>query len=128
MKFKNIRRPTRSKQAGIDVKAPPEKKARMEVHVEDEPGYNRHVEYLQQLYSSKKASLNSIFAILEQTGQQRRKWIFSDSPPSVKEIMEKFPCFNDPRIVSTNTINSNKNMSYYAMFMIICLVTYCSIL
>ena len=57
MKFKNMQRPTRSKQA---VKTPPEKKARLEIPVEDEPSYNHHVEYLQQLYRSKKASLNSI--------------------------------------------------------------------
>lgn len=101
MKFKNIRRPTRSKKAGIALTGPPKKKARMQNDdIEDEPGYDRHVEYLQQLYSSKRASIHSILTVLEQTAQRRRTWIFSESPPTVKEIMEKFPCFNDPRIVS----------------------------
>ena len=81
MKFKNIRRPSRSKKAGIDVIAPPKKKARMENDdLEDEPGYDRHVEYLQQLYSSKRASVNSILMVLDQTSQQRRKRILSKSP------------------------------------------------
>ena len=109
MKFKNARHPSRLQKPGIDVSPPPEKRqdwTRVMLKM------NRHVEYL-QLYTSKKASITSICTILEQTAQLRRKWIFGESPPSIKEIMEKFPWFNDPRIVSS------KNISYYAMYMIL---------
>lgn len=39
--------------------------------------------------------------LLEQTAKQRTSWIHHDSP-SVKEVLDVFPCFADPQIVSAN--------------------------
>jgi len=70
MKFKNLRCPSRTKKAGINV-APLPKKIRIESD-KDEAGYDCHVKYLRQSYSSKKVPINSILAVFEQTAQQRR--------------------------------------------------------
>ena len=41
-----------------------------------------------------------MIALLEATSTQRRLWINEESPP-VSEILEKFPCFEEPKLVST---------------------------
>lgn len=39
--------------------------------------------------------------LLEQTSKQRTAWIHHDSP-SVKEVVDVFPCLADPQIVSAD--------------------------
>ena len=102
MKFKNLRRPSRAKFVGITLDSEPsEKKMKLDEDdlPEDKIAYERHTEYLQQLYASKKWSVGSVMVVLEQTSIQRRKWI-TEECPSLLEIMKSFPCFNDPKIVS----------------------------
>ena len=41
--------------------------------------------------------------LLEKTSKQRRRWIQNYSPP-VKEVLDIFPCYADPRIVSNSYI------------------------
>ena len=48
-----------------------------------------------------KLSLCGMQLLLEQTSKQRRRWIQNDSPP-VKEVLDIFPCFADPRIVNNS--------------------------
>ena len=106
MKFKNLRRPSRSKAAGVVIEPPVAKKAKTnECDVVVDPvGYERHVEYLQNSYASKKWSVANMMTLLEQTAHQRREWI-SKETPSISEILKTFPCFADPRIVSKISIN-----------------------
>jgi hypothetical protein len=103
-KFKNLRRPARAQKSDIVVE-PPQKRpkaARQEVVTEsDLAEYRRHVTYLQQTYQSKKWTLSGMQLLLEQTSKQRTSWIHNDSP-SVKEVLDVFPCFADPQIVSAN--------------------------
>ena len=104
-KFKNLRRPSRASSSGIVVE-PPQKKLKTTsiTHVaksseSDIAEYTRHVEYLRQTYESKKWSLSGMKILLEETSKQRRSWVETDCP-AVKEILDVFPCFVDPRIVS----------------------------
>ena len=48
---------------------------------------------------SKKWSLASMLTVLEETAELRRTSIREENP-SVSEILEKFPCLSDSRIVS----------------------------
>lgn len=115
MKFKNLRRPARAKAAGIVIEPPAAKKARKDKEDDvavDHVGYERHVEYLQNSYASKKWSVVNMMTLLEQTAYQRRKWIFDESP-SISEILEKFPCFADPRIVSKLIYGLLKHYAIY---------------
>ena len=104
-KFKNLRRPARADKAGITVPPPLKKAKRVPVSTmatftdSDTAEYKRHVEYLQHTYNSKKWSLSGIQILLEQTSKQRRNWIQNECP-SVKAVLDLFPCFADPRIVS----------------------------
>ena len=41
--------------------------------------------------------------LLEKTSKQRRRWIQNYSPP-VKEVLDIFPCYADPQIVSNSYI------------------------
>jgi len=114
MKFKNLRRPARAKAAGIIIDPPAAKKARTDNEdnvAVDRVGYERHVEYLQNSYASKKWSVVNMMTLLEQTAHQRREWIFNESP-SISEILKKFPCFADPRIVSKVYIPSYMLMKH----------------
>ena len=61
------------------------------------------IQYLQQTYHSKKWSLYSMQLLLEKTSKQRRRWIQNYSPP-VKEVLDIFPCYADPQIVSNSYI------------------------
>ena len=102
-KFKNLRRPARADKAGI-VPSPLKKPKRNVAPTaatyseSDVAEYKRHVDFLKHTYNSKKWSLSSVKVLLEQTSEHRRMWIRSDTPP-VKEVLEMFPCFTDPRIV-----------------------------
>lgn len=104
MKFKNLRRPIRSKRAGITV-SPEHVVKRLKVDdtgdslSDDQTVYQRHVDFLLKSFNSKKWSLSSMVVLLQETAQQRRNWILTDRP-HVKEVFNKFPCLTDPEIVS----------------------------
>jgi hypothetical protein len=106
-KFKNLRRPNRAQKAGIVVPPPPKrlKKTQLETPspcTSDLVEYEKHITFLQRSFHSRKWSMASMFTLLEDTAEQRRHWIH-DENPSVSLILEKFPCFIDPRIVSVYT-------------------------
>ena len=62
--------------------------------------YDKNVQYLKKLWNSKKWSLAVVMELVEQTATSRRKWILEDCLP-VSEVLVSFPCFADPRIVSS---------------------------
>ena len=102
-KFKNLRRPDRADKAGIVIPPPAPKKVKVCDDVSEQSHsstaeYERHIQYIQHSYSSKKWSFASMVTLMEQTADRRREWITTEGP-SVKEVLEKFPCLADPRIV-----------------------------
>ncbi len=106
MKFKNLRRPSTAGKAGITV--PPRlknkldtllKTASVQPSTSDVAEYEHHIKHLQKCYKSKKWSVTSMILLLEQTAVLRRKWI-QDECPIVKEVIEKFPCLTEPKLVS----------------------------
>lgn len=60
--------------------------------------YEHHIQFLQRSYASKKWSVSSMITLMEQTADMRREWVQRDEP-SVSQLLEKFPCLADPRIV-----------------------------
>ena len=67
--------------------------------VSDVAVYEKHVLFLQRSFKSKKYSFSSLITILEETSLLWRAWIRNDLP-SVKQILDRFPCFTEPRMVS----------------------------
>ena len=61
--------------------------------------YEAHVSYLQKTYASGKYTLSSMQILMEETATIRRQWI-KEERPSVKDVIDKFPCFKDPKLVS----------------------------
>lgn len=112
MKFKNVRRPPRAAKAGILVEPQAKRFKSADVddvdddHDHDTKGrnefdeYDKNVQYLKKLWNSKKWSLAVVLELVEQTATSRRKWILEDCP-SISEVLVSFPCFADPRIVSS---------------------------
>ena len=82
--------------------APPKTPSSSEVVDEPSPSliaeYECHIQFLQRSYASKKWSLASMVTLMEQTAVLRREWVKKEGP-SVTQLMEKFPCLADPRIV-----------------------------
>ena len=104
MKFKNIRQPARATKAGIAVEPQAKKPKITDVSDDDDNNtngeeYDKNVQYLKKLWNSKKWSLPVILQLVEQTATGRRKWIVEDCP-AVSELLDCFPCFADPRIMS----------------------------
>lgn len=131
MKFKNLRRPERKQRLGVsDDISPPLKKKKVDSPSKksssavtatglssylncsslftvvadssssDMATYEQNISYLQKNYRSHKYSISTISLLLEETRTLRRKWI-SQENPSVKSILEKFPCFQEPNFVSS---------------------------
>ena len=65
----------------------------------DSSTYEAHLAHLQKSYTSGKYTISSVQIILEETAETRRQWI-KEERPSVTDIVEKFPCFKDPKFVS----------------------------
>lgn len=109
-KFKNLRRPARADKAGITVPPPLKRTKRMPCPAvatftdSDIAEYKQHVDYLKHTYNSKKWSLSGIKMLLEQTSQQRKAWIKNENP-TVKALLDTFPCLADPRILGLRTIH-----------------------
>ena len=83
---------------------PPDKKAKISSQpsvpsASETAEYERHIEFLQQSFESKKWSLASMLTLLDETACLRRALI-RDENLSVLQILEKFPCLADPKIVS----------------------------
>ena len=70
----------------------------IEPSASDKAVYEQHVKHLQKSYSTSKYSLATITTLLEETTALRKKWIVEDCP-TVKEILEKFPCLKEPKMV-----------------------------
>ena len=99
MKFKNLRRPGRAYKAGIVV--PPSKKPKVtaEQSASDLAEYEQHISQIKKSYSSHKWSVGNLATLLELTSILCRQWINEESP-TVKEVLEKFPCLSEPKLVS----------------------------
>ena len=106
-KFKNLRRPYRAEKLGIVVPPVPKRAKVASPHaspvaVQSDSNiaeYERHISFLQRSFQSSRWSMGSVMTVLADTAQQRRHWI-QERSPSVSLILEKFPCFADPRVVS----------------------------
>ena len=104
IKFKNLRRPGRSQKAGLLVPPLPAKKQK-NIYIEASPPtasdlaeYEQRVTHLIKVYTSKKLSLAYMVSLLELTAKLRRQWI-KEELPSVYEVIDKFPCLVEPKIV-----------------------------
>jgi len=69
---------------------------------EDED-YKFNVKHLTRAWCSKKWSIAVMLEIVGDTADRRRKWIVNELP-LVSDVLKKFPCFADSRVVSF-TIN-----------------------
>ena len=74
------------------------KRNHVEPSVSDTAEYQRHIEFLQTKYNSKKWSLSSMLTLLQQTGMQPIYWIRNENP-TVKMVLDKFPCLADSKVV-----------------------------
>lgn len=103
MKFKNLRRPARAETSGMDVTPPTKVKkveaATVEASASDIAEYKEHIKQIKKSYATQKWSVASMVTLLEVTAVQRRRWI-RDECPSVKEIIEEFPCLKEPKVVA----------------------------
>lgn len=113
-KFKNLRRPARAEKAGITNDVPVcEKKRKVEVPSLEEPSpsdiaeYDENCKYLQKVYSSQKWTEVGMATLLEETADQRNKWITKENP-TVAVIRDRFPCLQEANLVSI----CNCNMPY----------------
>ena len=104
-KFKNLRRPERAEKAGIEI--PPAKRRRGDEETassspspsaSDRAEYDKHIQHLQKTYASQKWSLANMSSLLDETATQRRRWIMEDCP-SVKDVLSKFPCLKESKLV-----------------------------
>lgn len=135
MKFKNLCRPKRAQKAGITVN-PRSKKLKSTTDCSsksvscipiqsvsggqsDVAQYEKHVAFLQKSYASKKWVLSTMLTILDETAVIRRKWIEEDHP-SVSQVLLKFPCFEDSRIVSICILYT----CYIVSFIFICMLLF----
>ena len=104
MKFKNLRWPGRPQKAGLSVPPPPAKKQKNDTIEASPPTasdlaeYEQHVTHLIKVYTSKKWSLAYMVSLLELTAKLRRQWI-KEELPSVSEVIDKFLCLDEPKIV-----------------------------
>lgn len=122
-KFKNLRRPARARKAGITV-PPPAKKKKDEGSIEpsgsigpslsDLAEYDQHINHIQKCYSSQKWSVASMTQLLQETAVERRRWIREDCP-SVKEVLLKFPCLTEPKLVSDIMQRPSRQGAYVCM-------------
>ena len=108
MKFRNLRRPARA-----HVVPPPAKKKKnggslgssgsTAPSLSDMAEYDQHVNHIKKSYTSQKWSIATMSQLLQETATERRRWIREDCP-SVKEVLLKFPCLQEPKLVSNTQI------------------------
>ena len=106
-----MNRPARAEKVGLSV--PPAKKKMLNESASSQStssqpssstssssmaDYNLHIGHLKKSYSSGKWSIASLSLALGETAIQRRHWI-SQANPSVKDILDKFPCLKEPKLV-----------------------------
>ena len=75
----------------------------------DRAEYDKHVQHLQKTYTSQKWSVANMSSLPDETALQRRRWIMEDCP-SVKDILSKFPCLNESKLVIHNHNNIFKQL------------------
>lgn len=99
MKFWNLCRPARAQKAGITI-PPPAKKKKDDVNVEpaapshsNMAEYGQHINYIKKSYSSQKWSIASMSQLLQETAEERRRWITEDCP-SVKDVFAEISLFD----------------------------------
>lgn len=86
--------------------SPPLKRVKKNPSVEISPSdsdiaeYDQHVKFIQKSYKSGKWSSKSMFCLMQQTASLRRQWIIKECP-TVKAVLEMFPCLQDPTMVSS---------------------------
>lgn len=119
MKFLNLRRPARARRAGVIV-PPPAKKKKEEAVIASPLGmaeYEQHVNHIKKSYASHKWSVASMSQLLQETSQEQRRWITEDCP-RVKDVLVKFPCLIEPKLVSANYMlipqNTEESISHLA--------------
>ena len=61
---------------------------------------NLTIDYMQKSYNTDKWTVTAAVHMLEQTALYRKQWI-TDESPTVKEILEKFPCLKETQLVSS---------------------------
>ena len=109
-KFKNLRRQPKKCVKPADVSDdvfPPSKKFRVncvsksaliEPSSSEKAIYEQHVKHLQGSYSTSKYPSTTMITLLEETAALRKKWIVEDCP-TVKDVLEKFSCLKEPKMV-----------------------------
>ena len=60
----------------------------------------------------RKNTRATIFKLMEETQERRRKWV-NDDKPSVSEVLASFPLLKDPIVVSTISLITNYDMYKY---------------
>ena len=108
-KFKNLRRPERAAKLGVrplpkkrredDDTTAPTNAGSVTPSVSDLEQYERHVQHLQKLYRGRKWVASQLSSLLHETFPLRRKWITEENP-TAKDVFEKFPCLQEPKLVS----------------------------
>ena len=94
-----MRRPKRSAQLGLP--SPPSKKPNtVSCSASDTAEYERHVQRIQKSYSGGKWLVSQMSTLMELTFPIRRKWIVEERP-AISEVIMKFPCLQEPSLVST---------------------------
>lgn len=88
-KFKNLRRPSRC--VKIEAACGQSKLEEAQMHPDE---YERHIKEVKRQYSGKWL-LSSLLSLMDITFVSRRNWI-EVVVPTVKEVIEKFPCLVEP--------------------------------
>jgi len=61
------------------------------------------IDYMKKSYNTDKWTVNAAVHMLEQTALYRQQWITEESP-TVKEILEKFPCLKETQLVCSASV------------------------
>ena len=114
-KFKNMRRPDRAwkmcvnKKLKTDDASDSASAATLCTTVSNIEQYERYVQQLQKLYCSGKWSTPRLTSLLHESSKLWRDWIRQERPP-VKDVLVKFPCLQEPRLVSLYTVHVHEEV------------------
>ena len=102
-----MRRPARAEKSG---KVPATKKLKLDstsslnvLSASDKAELDLIIETMQKNYSSNKWTAAGAMHMLQQTERYRRQWIKEESP-NVKDILAKYPCLNEAKIVNKSLL------------------------
>ncbi len=109
MRLRNVRRAPRGHKTGLKFEPPSKKGKENRTHhcwseprnakVLDSATYQRHKEAIRAECKHIGKKRNALLALMRETSVNRRSWITTETP-SVKTIIEEFPCLQDYQIVS----------------------------